>query len=171
MRNTFILMILAALIMSCSTDEKLVGDNPPEAPAICLNEFMARNASTIADENGEYDDWVELYNTTDEPIDLEGYYLTDDPEEYDKWQFPPVTILPHGFLLIWCDEDSSQGALHASLKLSGSGETLMISSDEGSMIDQYTYFEQNDDISEGRMPDGSSQWQFFINPTPGSSNQ
>lgn len=85
---------------------------------------MASNSSTIADESGAFPDWVELYNPTESEISLSGYYLTDDLANQTKWAFPDTVIQPKDFLLIWVDDDEEDGPMHASFKLSKSGEDL-----------------------------------------------
>ena len=68
---------------------------------ILINEVLASNGTILADEDGDYEDWIELHNPSTEPIDLEGYTLTDKPDDPNKWVFPQVTIQPKGFLLVW----------------------------------------------------------------------
>ena len=72
-----------------------------QTQSVVINEFLASNGNTLADENGDYEDWIELYNPTAEPINLDGYTMTDEPDNPSKWTFPAVTIQPKGFLLIW----------------------------------------------------------------------
>lgn len=74
---------------------------PAQTGSVVINEFLASNGTILADEDGDYEDWIELYNPTTAPIDLAGYTLTDDPDIPDKWPFPAVTIEPEGFLLVW----------------------------------------------------------------------
>ena len=138
-----------------------------------INEFLASNSTSNADESGEYDDWIEIYNPTEETLDISNLYLTDNPNNLTKWQFPEMssTIEPGDFLLIWCDEDGSQGPLHANFKLSASGEFIALVDSNGlSVIDSLTFGAQTTDISWGRVPDGSNNWAM-LSPTPGNSNQ
>ena len=138
-----------------------------------INEFMASNDTTIADENGEYDDWVEIFNNGAGPIWLGDKYLTDNFGNPDKWQFPDYTIQPGGFLLIWADDDPEQGGFHTNFKLSKDGEEIAICDSEAtgfSVIDSYEYGPQTTDISEGRDPDAGMDWIFYAYPTPGISN-
>lgn len=72
-----------------------------QTPSVVINEFLASNGAILADEDGDYEDWIELYNPTAEPINLDGYTLTDEPDNPSKWTLPAVTIQPKGFLLIW----------------------------------------------------------------------
>ena len=89
---------------------------------LVINEFMASNNSTIQDEFGAFEDWVEIYNPTSIPVLLSGYYLTDDLANPKKWAFPDTTIQSQNFLLVWTDDDDEEGPLHTSFKLSKSGE-------------------------------------------------
>ena len=142
--------------------------------ALFINEFMASNDATIADAAGEFDDWVELYNASQNTIDLSGMFLTDKQDNLDKWDFPDGTgIDPEDYLIIWCDEDGDkpQSGLHANFKLSAGGEFLaLVDTDTFSVIDHISFGPQTTDISFGRETDGGSNWIAFEHPTPGYSN-
>jgi len=148
----------------------------PEA-ILMINEFLASNDSCYADENGDYDDWIEIYNAGNATIDIGGLYITDDLEELNTWQIPDndpelTTIPPRQFLILWADKEPEQGALHVDIKLSGDGEAIgLVESDAITIIDSYTFGPQTTDVSEGRLPDGSDNWVNFDVPTPGASNQ
>ena len=154
-----------------------VDDYPFEIPGqligqLVINEILVINNLTNIDAAGEFDDWAEIYNPTDQSINLSGLFLTDDINNLTKWQFPntPVMINPGGFLLIWCDDDSSQGLLHTNFKLSSTGEDLIFVKEDGeTIIDNITFGPQTADQSYGRIPDGSTEWRF-LEPTPGSAN-
>jgi len=146
---------------------------------LVINEFMAKNNSDsgIRDEWGDYDDWLEIYNYGNEAIDTGGMYLTDDvcKPPILWWQVPDnhpeeTTIVTHGFLLIWADGETYEGTLHASFKLSGSGEFPGLYDANGHLIDSKKYGPQGQNESYGRLPDGSNNWQVFDRPTPGWSN-
>jgi lamin tail-like protein/dockerin type I repeat protein len=135
-----------------------------------INEFMADNDNIIADQDSEYDDWVEIYNGADTAISLNGYYLTDDGAELMQWAFPDTSIAAGGFLLIWADDDIEQAGLHASFKLGASGEEIVFSTPSQTIVDEITFGEQTTDISYGRCPDGNETWMSCINPSPESAN-
>ena len=141
---------------------------------LVINEFMASNAATFADAAGEYDDWVEIYNTCGSSIDLGGMFLTDKADNLGKWDFPQGTRINAGeFLLVWCDEDGDkpQDGLHANFKLSAGGEFIaLVDIDTISVIDHISFGPQTTDISYGREIDGGENWITFIDPTPGYSN-
>ncbi|TVR46037.1 MAG: hypothetical protein EA425_17545, partial [Puniceicoccaceae bacterium] len=74
----------------------------PLGASVVLNEIVASNSATIADENGDFEDWIELYNTGTEPVDLEGWHLSDDPDNHTRWTFPAgVVIAPGDYLVVW----------------------------------------------------------------------
>ncbi len=136
-----------------------------------INEFMASNDTTIADEHGDYDDWIEVYNPESETIWLGDNYLTDNLTKPDKWQMPDAYIEPGEFLIFWADGEPEQGPFHTSFKLSKDGEEIGIFNSELATIDEYLFDQQEADISEGRLPNGGSAWVFFEKPTPGASNE
>jgi len=143
--------------------------------SIFINEFMASNEETIADENGEFDDWVEIYNAGTTPFNIGGKFVTDDFSEPNQWQIPTdnpaVTTIPAGgYLILWFDGDEDQGTLHVSPKLGSGGEQIGIYDTDGTPIDTLTFGEQSKDISEGRFPDGSLTFVKFDAPTPGAAN-
>ncbi|RJP65227.1 MAG: T9SS C-terminal target domain-containing protein [Ignavibacteriales bacterium] len=140
--------------------------------SLVINELLAKNDSLYADDNGEYDDWIEIFNPTSQTISLTGKFLTDDPDKLNKWQFtsPGLELLPGHFQLIWCDEDSSQGDMHTNFKLDGGGEFLaLVDADGATILDSLTYPDQSKNISFGRYPDGSDNWQKLV-PTPQGGN-
>ena len=142
-------------------------------PQLYVNEVMTRNRRTIADEFGQYDDWIELYNATDKPIQLNGLFLSDDLANPTKWRLPAVTISARGFVLIWADTDENAGELHANFSLSANPESvgLFESSDAGiKLIDSLEFPFMEMDVSYGRIPDGGLNLEMLNAPTPGLPN-
>jgi len=147
--------------------------SPSSDPQLFINELMADNDYTIADEYGEYDNWAEIYNGDVEPVWLGDKYLSDNLSNPDKWQLPDLTMEPGSFLIIWCDGEPEQGSLHASYKLNDEGEELAIFDNETTgyfLIDSVSWGLQEIDISYGRQTDGNEPWILFNEPTPGYSN-
>lgn len=137
---------------------------------VVINEFMASNDVTIADQDGDFDDWIELYNNDDVEVDLSGYFLSDDQDALFKWSFPAGTaIAAGGYLIVWADEDLDQDGLHADFKLSAGGESVLLSSPDTTVIDALDYPEQTADISYGRFPNGTGDFQVMT-PTFNSEN-
>lgn len=149
--------------------------NPPGWAAIRVNEWMAAN-TTIADPaDGKKDDWFELFNPTDAAVDLGNWLLSDNPSTPGKYTIPSGTIIPAGgFLLVWADENPLQsvpgGSLHANFKLSATGESILVSAPDGTLIDSVTFGPQPDNATEGGYPDGSDEVLALTAPTPGGSN-
>jgi len=145
---------------------------------LCINELLALNDQGHPDENGEYDDWIELYNESPDAIDIGGLYVTDDLSEPGMWQIPATspdstTIQPGEFLLLWADKDTDQGILHLNIKLSGDGKQIGLArqTDEGFVfLDTVVFGSQTSNVSYGRFPDGGANFQFFTVPSPAYAN-
>lgn len=167
-----LLFIIAITSIYSSCDKPIEPiDNTSSKPQIFINEFMAVNSKTIKDEANQYDDWLELYNAADTLVNLTGYYLSDKLTVTNKWKFPAVTISPKGFLLVWCDGDTTQGPLHANFKITSIGEPLVIFTPEGKILDSLSFGIQYADTSFGRFPDGTNNWKYMPTPTPGAANK
>ncbi len=179
----YISFFICILLFSCSSEstndedmneETTVEEEP--GMGLIINEFLASNDACYPDPSGDYDDWVELYNDSDEAIDLGGMYFTDTIGDDDPYQIPDTdpsltTVQPKGYILIWCDDDQEQGPLHVSNKLSKGGESIvLISQDNQTIIDSLSYTEQTTDVSMGRDPNNVNEFIFFENPTPGLPN-
>jgi hypothetical protein len=143
---------------------------------LVINEIMASNNTFVADPQNEYDDWIELYNTGAEPVDVAGMYVTDDFSEPTRWRFPSghpelTQIAPGGFLLLWIDGDTADPGLHAGFNLSADGEEIgLFDADGVTLLDSVSFGPQRVDQSYGRYPDGSAEWQVMGWPTPGDEN-
>jgi hypothetical protein len=146
-------------------------DHQPLFP--CINEIMADNRLTLKDGNNNASDWIELFNPADQPLNLSGYGLSDDPATPQKWTFPPVLIPAYGYLIVYASgEDDSyddEGNLHASWKLSAAGESVVLTAPDGvTTVDCITNFPaQAEDLAYGRDLNGELK---FLEPTPGFPN-
>lgn len=142
----------------------------PTVGNLVINEFMASNNTTQADQDGEFDDWIELYNNGSTSIDLDGYFLSDDATDLVQWAFPAgTTIGPDGYIVVWADNDLSQAGLHANFKLSSAAETIYLVNASGNIVDEISYVAQTSDISFGRYPNGTGNFQT-MNPTFNAEN-
>jgi hypothetical protein len=144
-----------------------------------INEIMADNNSTITDNSGQFEDWVEIYNSNDVPVNLGGLYLTDSLANMIRFRIPntspdSTTIEAKGFMVFWADNRPSKGVHHLDFKLSAAGESIglaqVLKSGEQDYIDSITFPPQTGDISYGRFGDGEMIWSIFRTPTPNSSN-
>lgn len=141
-----------------------------ETPLLFINEFMAKNDNTIADEYGNYGDWIEIYNGSDDNIWLGNLYLTDNLGTPNKWQMPDITLASGGFKLFWADGKPENGDFHTNFKISADGEEIGIFTENHSVVDEIIFGAQTTDISYGRETDGNISWVLFNIPTPGSTN-
>ncbi|MFQ5447966.1 MAG: lamin tail domain-containing protein [Saprospiraceae bacterium] len=137
---------------------------------VVINEIMAANQTTVADQDGQFDDWAEFYNNTNTTMNLSGWYLSDDPLVPDKWAFPNGTFIDAGsYLTVWVDDDGMQAGLHTSFNLDATGEQLLLLNPNLEIIDQVVFSSQVPDISLGRCPNGTGAFTS-ISPTFGDDN-
>lgn len=171
-----------SISLNLTADDTLIALFEPDQARIYtglrLNEIMALNDKTRADEYGEHDDWIELFNDNPEAVDAGGLYITDNLSKLNKFRIPDTapqltTIPPGGFLLLWADGTPAQGVLHLSIKLSGDGEEIGLSRATPSgleLLDQIVFAAQKTDVSWGRSPDGCENLMALNAPTPGYAN-
>lgn len=144
-------------------------ENTPEVNVV-INELMPVNTTTCTDQNGEYDDWIELSSNSSLILDLSGYYLSDSRSNLSKWKFPSGTVIPaNGYLIIWADEDTLQSGLHTNFRLSSGGEKIFFSNPDALIIDKVEYPAEDSEISYARFPDWSGEF-IWHSPTFGISN-
>lgn len=145
------------------------------AHALYITELMASNASTIADEDGDFEDWLEIHNESAAPVAVGGWYLTDNDGDLTKWQLPAETIVANGYLLVWTsgkDRTTVGQPLHTSFRLAREGEYLALVRPDGTTVEhEYApqYPEQQPDISYGLDLTLTSE-RCFVDPTPGAVN-
>ena len=134
------------------------------AQTVVINELMASNSSIIADPSGEFDDWIELYNNASEPFNLSNFYLSDNPDNLNKWKIPEGTVIPgNSYYIVWADEDSSQGLNHANFKLSSIEETLYLLDPDLTILDSASWLSLATDVALARNPNGTGS---FVVQTP-----
>ena len=139
---------------------------------IVINEFMASNKNTIADETGAFVDYIEIFNNGS-TLSLDGYYLTDNFQKPDKWAFPDTVLGSGQHILIWADSDTTKGSNHASFGLSKAGEEIAIfrkNQNEFVLIDSVSFGPQESDEATGRLPNGTGSFQVLGTPSPGMAN-
>ena len=141
---------------------------PPTNAPVRINEFLAENKASLADEDGAFSDWIELYNPQGTAVSLAGYQLTDGTA---AWTFPATTLGPQSFLVVFASgKDRSTTPLHTNFKLSGAGEYLALRDATGTVLSEFApaFPAQHTDVSYGRGSAGDTG--FFLSPTPGSAN-
>ena len=146
---------LVACFTPLSDEEKVTQGLTP----VRINEVSAAN-SIFVNDYWKHNDWVELYNTTDSPVNVEGMYLSDNlakPKKYQisKGETLAETIIPaHGYLVVWCDKLDPVSQLHADFKLDADGGDMILTAADESWCDQITYTQHQGNESVGRYPDG-----------------
>ncbi len=145
-------------------------------PAVRINEVSAANA-IFANDNYKRNDWVELYNTTDQPLDLAGLYLSDDPADPHKYQITAAnenvgtTIPAHGYAIVWCDKAEAATALHAPFKLDADGGCVSITAADDAWTDVLYYPPHNGRETVARFPDGTDDVCVTNVPTIAATNR
>lgn len=155
-------------ILPCTPN--VINPTSGDTPLLFINEFMAANDFTIADENGKYGDWIEIYNGDTQDVFLGDIYLTDNLNVPNKWRMPNVTLPAGEFELFWADGNYLMGTHHTNFSLSKDGEEIGIFSLQLIRIDALSFGPQTVDISFGRIQDGTANFTLFNSPTPGMSN-
>lgn len=143
----------------------------PGFGAIRINEFLASNSQGLADEEGEYSDWIEIFNSGTEPVNLDEWAITDDPTVLTKWEFPTTTIPAGGYVVVFASgKNRNTPKLHTNFSLAESGEFLALVHRDGTIITSFNpaYPSQRQDVSYGY--DAAGALIFFTTPTPGAAN-
>lgn len=140
-----------------------------------INEIQADNGMTIADQAGEFDDWFEILNATNQPIDLGGFYVSDDPTNPRKHQLAPGVIVPaRGHMILWADSDLGQGIDHVDFKLSGSGEYVGLYAPDSignELIDGTDFVGLPTDSVYARIPNAIGFFRHMALSSPGTLNR
>lgn len=146
---------------------------PPAPIGIVINEFSANNGDSLEDEDLDSPDWIELYNGQDQNQDLSGYYLTNDPTQKTLWRIPRMIMSPFDHLVIFAsgkDRSSADSSLHTNFNLSKEGGYLaLIAPDGTTVVSEFDYLEQAQDISYGALGVNRSVG-YLENPSPGAIN-
>ena len=138
---------------------------------LMINEVMPVNRATLGDEDGDFSDWIELYNASPEPVDLAGWVLSDDDINRKKWPFPSRTIQPGEYLVVFAsgkDRKNPSGRLHTNFKLSSKGEAVRLYNPQGDAVSYVEYVSAVADQSLSREADGGVT--ALLDPSPGYPN-
>ncbi len=146
--------------------------------SLMINEFVADNGTGLTDEDGDYSDWIEIYNQSNSPINLAGWALTDDPNQPAKWTFPDSTLGSHEYLVVFASGKNRQGgtpgaALHTNFKLKQEGEFIgLYNVFEDKFVDMISpqFPPQFRDRAYGRYGTDLA-YSYLTRPTPGGPNE
>lgn len=140
---------------------------------VVINEYSASNVSIAADNYGQFEDWIELYNTGTSSIDITGWYISDNSNKPYKDQIEGGVIPSGGYLKVFCSgrNEFSGGVLHTSFKLTQTKfEDIILSDQGGILIDQVQLIPAQENHSRGRTTDGASTWSVFDVPSFAAAN-
>lgn len=141
----------------------------PGLTQVIISEIQSSNSSTIADEWGDYDDWIEFYNPGNDTVEIGGMVLKNNGH---IWGIPvgdtSTLLSPGSFFLIWADHEETEGLFHANFRLSTSESLIICESDSSTVIDALTVPDLATDASYGICPGG--EWMIFNTPTPMEAN-
>ena len=141
----FIVLFLFVMKLPKLNKDKVIVDN------VYINEIMPINKSTIMDSNDEYNDYIELYNNSDQEVNLKGFYLSDTETSSKKWSFPEIVIKPKEYLVVFasgkdkCDLNIRE--CHTNFKLGGKGETISLMNSNGTVISKIKYDKMDKDVA------------------------
>jgi hypothetical protein len=169
MKRTGILLVVLMIVgmTNCKKENEGTGIND----SIVINELTPKNSKYGSDQNGQFDDWIELYNLSNQDLDISGFYLTDSKKELTKWKFPEGTILGrNGYLIVWADSDTTQTGLHTNYNLSAAGENVVLLSPDKEIIDLVEYPATTIEQSYARVPDGTGDF-IWTTPTFNGANK
>lgn len=147
--------------------------NSAISQSIVINEILTSNTTVNKDEDGSYQDWVELRNNGATSVNLTGFGLTDDATLPYKWIFPNVSIAAGQYLLVWCsDKNRTNPAkpLHTNFKLSSASGIITLTNASGVALNTATTPAMLQNISYGRSPNGTGAFKFFSAVTPAAAN-
>ena len=153
------------------------GHSDAQHSNLTINEFMTSNVLAYENSFGDYEDWIELYNSGASSVDLAGYYITDNYGGSSHWRIPSgqpakTTVPAHGYLVFYADTLPGLGANHLGFKLSSTGgKIVLLGTDNATILDSISYVTQLRDVSYGRYPDGNGQWEYIKDFTPGAVNK
>ncbi len=134
---------------------------------------MSSNESTIADKDGEFNDWIEVYNSGSSSINLKNYSLSDKQSNLTKWSFPETYLAPYEYLVVFASNKNinNPDELHTNFKISQEGEPIYLTNPSGQVISEFSPLHISTDYSVGRMQDGTNRIASFHLPSPGQNNQ
>lgn len=140
---------------------------------IAINEILASSANDTLFNKKNYD-WIEIYNYGLQYVNIKNFALSDDINKLDKWKFPDTILMPHEFLIVFAsgkDKIDKKGNIHSNFKIDKSGDMIILSNNEGKILDLYNGQRYATNISVGRFPNGRGRWLYYEKTTPKERNK
>lgn len=172
----YVTFFAVIVLLAACVKERVISPTPKSDINLFVNEIQS-SGSTLVNEYGVASDWIELYNGGDDTFKTAGrtFFISDSLGFRTKHKLPPFSIVPKGYLILYCDGENKVGTqIHTNFKLSSSGENAVLSyvdnNGDTTIIDSRIFGAIPSGKSDARVPDGSNTWKI-TNPTPGTSNQ
>lgn len=166
MKKTITIIIILFLIITLVINfVPGLNDDYIKNSKLYISEIMSSNSYTIKDEDGDYSDYIEIYNGYNHPVNLEGYYLSDEEFDVKKWKFSNITIEPNQYILIYASSKDKE--YHTNFKLNSDGEIITLTDSSGNIISKVSYKNMQNDISYGYT---KGKYIYSQYPTPKEKN-
>lgn len=171
-RNVFLCILgITLLILSTYPFVKKYKFKP--SPSVCINEICSNNKTLIRDGIHDGRDYIELYNSSEEPISLDGYYLSDEQDHLTKFRISNIEIAPKGYVVFYSKHDKSfdeEDPFFFNFGISKNGEKIFFVDPHGNLIDSFYAPAAQIDTVYGRFPDGGSDWKNLEASVGGTNN-
>ncbi|MGF1564560.1 MAG: CotH kinase family protein [Flavobacteriales bacterium] len=165
MKHTTVLLAIGLAGACLLTTFNLFGQT------LAINEVVAANPGFYPDEDGDFVDYIELHNYGSASIDLNGYGLSDNPDQAFQWVFPNYTMSPGEFLVVFCsDKNRLTLPFHSNFRIAQGGEGVWVHSPDGNQVDVFPVISVAEGYSAVRLPDGTGVWERTVFSSPGETN-
>jgi len=142
--------------------------------SVYVTEFLADNQRGLQDDDGERSGWIELYNGGNAPVNLAGWFLTDNPTNLTKWRFPGIVLLPDKYFVVFAsakNRTDDLAHLHTNFRLEKNGNYLALVNAATNAVSEFSPARQSPDVSDGRVRGEPNIRGRFLEPTPGRPNK
>jgi hypothetical protein len=176
LKNILVIILIAALFGAAYLlffRSQGLSSSETNSETIIINEYMASNGSFLPDDKGQYSDWIEIYNPTDNVVDLTGYGLSVD-KKAAGWKFPGLKLQAKGYMVVFASgegtSDPNAAYQHTNFKVSADKGGIYLFNPDGQLIESEEYNQQASNVSLGRDAKDTSKWSKFDKATPGFQN-
>lgn len=170
----FFLVAILYISINIQSQEVIKNNSTSADKKLVINEVLSENSGGITDKDGNFTDWIEIYNYSGEDINLKGYGLSQDLDDLFLWEFPDIIIKENSYLVVKCSGKSELDDLDnlsTNFKINKKGEAIALTHKDGEIIDELNVPSLKENLSFGRKPDGGEQFAMLNKATPGEANK